>query len=98
MCKPVLSLHASSPPLCGAAPFPRSASSAPSRAVSSARVLAAAAARQKQEQEDESGSQYSDMTKYPNSVYSTTQHGGHQILDFYLNVNTFFKKSKTQIL
>lgn len=47
MYEPVLSLHASSPPLCGAAPFPRSASSAPSHAVSSARALAAAAVRKK---------------------------------------------------
>lgn len=43
--QPALSLRASSPPLCGAAPFPRSASAAPSRAASSARVLAAAAVR-----------------------------------------------------
>lgn len=41
--EPVLSPRASSPPLSGAAPFPRSASSAPSRAASSARARAAAA-------------------------------------------------------
>ena len=43
MCEPVLALHASSPPLYGAAPFPHSVSSGPSRAVSSARALAAVA-------------------------------------------------------
>lgn len=41
--EPALFPRASSPPLCGVAPFPRSVSSAPSRAASSAHVLAAVA-------------------------------------------------------
>lgn len=49
--QPALSLRASSPPLCGAAPFPRSAAAAPSRAASSAHVLAAAAVSRKKSQD-----------------------------------------------
>lgn len=48
---PALSPLASSPPLYGAAPFPRSASSAPSHAASSALALAAAAARRRKNNE-----------------------------------------------
>lgn len=54
--QPALSPRASSPPLCGAAPFPRSACAAPSRAASSARVVAAAAVSGR----EASGSQQSD--------------------------------------
>lgn len=52
MYKPVLSPHVFFPPLCGAAPFPHSASSAPSRAVSSPHVLAVVAVRRTEAQED----------------------------------------------
>lgn len=61
--EPVLSLHASSLPLYGAAPFPRSASSVPSHAVSSAHALAAAAVRRTQAHK-ESGSQRNELSVF----------------------------------
>lgn len=73
MYEPVLSLHASSPPLCGAAPFPRSASSVPSHAVSSARALAAAAVRRTEAQED-SASLHHVFTQMKKSCLSRDSH------------------------